>query len=317
MKMKQQIWASGAAVLAGAVMVSAQPPADTFYQLNGKNITVVNSVGSTVVKGKPFSATEEQHFLQVLGDGTRIETKQTTRLYRDGEGRVRSEDVTGGTKTQPGFEFGPITIVDPVANTRTAINPQTREKMTVPSSAPGRTMFVINTRDLVEGAAGNGTFTGTVRSMPLTGQKGKQALPAAEPKSGDIVVSNGGAKRQVTEQLTTVPIENLGMKNVNGVMARGERTVTVISAAEIGANRDIRVVNERWYSDDLQLLIKSTNTDPRFGDTTYELTGITLGEQSPSLFEIPADYTEATGGRGRGGAAPGGRGGGGGRGTTK
>jgi hypothetical protein len=62
-------------------------------------------------------------------------------------------------------------------------------------------------------------------------------------------------------------------------------------------------VTERWYSDDLQMLIKSTNTDPRFGDTTYQLTGISQGEQSPSLFQVPADYTEAAGGA-RGGGPP-------------
>lgn len=120
------------------------------------------------------------------------------------------------------------------------------------------------------------------------------------------------------------PMENLGTKNVNGVMARGERWTSVIPAAEIGANRDIRVVTERWYSDDLQLLIKSTNTDPRFGDTTYQLTGISQGEQSPSLFQVPADYTEAAGaggGRGARSGGPkekeGGPGARGGRGATK
>jgi hypothetical protein len=260
---------------ATAVMMSGQQPAtqdlarelERLYQLNARGVAATTV---SVVKGKPFAASEEQHFLQVLGDGTRIETRRVTRIYRDSEGRTRMEDATPGGQTQPGFEFGPITIIDPVTNTRTTINPQTRQKQTQPGGAL-RTMFVLNVGDV---SRTTGAFTGTVTTVPAA-PKGKQG-PAAAPG------------------------EDLGMKNVNGVMAHGERTVTVIPAAEIGANRDVKVVNERWYSDDLQLLIKSTNTDPRFGDTTYQLTGISQGEQSPSLFQAPADYTEVQGGRGRG-----------------
>jgi hypothetical protein len=35
----------------------------------------------------------------------------------------------------------------------------------------------------------------------------------------------------------------------------------------------------------------SRQSDPRFGETTYRLTNISRGEPSPSLFEIPSDFT--------------------------
>ena len=41
-----------------------------------------------VVRGKPFSATEERRSLQILQNGTRIENNQTNRLFRDSEGRL-------------------------------------------------------------------------------------------------------------------------------------------------------------------------------------------------------------------------------------
>jgi hypothetical protein len=50
-------------------------------------------------------------------------------------------------------------------------------------------------------------------------------------------------------------------------------------------------VNESWYSADLQMLVKSVNTDPRFGETTYRLTNIVRAMQNPALFQIPPDYT--------------------------
>jgi hypothetical protein len=89
--------------------------------------------------------------------------------------------------------------------------------------------------------------------------------------------------------------EDLGKQMVNGVMAKGSRVTITIPAGIIGNNHDIKVVNERWYSDDLQVLIKSTNTDPRFGVNVYELTDIKQTEPDISLFKPPSDYLLTTG----------------------
>jgi hypothetical protein len=61
----------------------------------------------------------------------------------------------------------------------------------------------------------------------------------------------------------------------------------------MGNDREFKVVNERWYSDDLQVLVKSTNTDPRFGVSTYELSSVTQAAANAALFVVPADYTLA------------------------
>jgi hypothetical protein len=89
--------------------------------------------------------------------------------------------------------------------------------------------------------------------------------------------------------------EALGLQALNGVTAHGERVTVTIPKGEIGNDRDIKVVNERWTSDDLQLLIKSSNSDPRYGDTSYELTGISLAAPDRALFQIPSDYTVTEG----------------------
>jgi hypothetical protein len=83
----------------------------------------------------------------------------------------------------------------------------------------------------------------------------------------------------------------LGDRDVNGVMATGTRKVRIIPAGAIGNDRDLQLVDETWFSSDLQLVIKSVNTDPRFGETTYQLTNISRGMQDPTLFQIPPDYT--------------------------
>jgi hypothetical protein len=86
--------------------------------------------------------------------------------------------------------------------------------------------------------------------------------------------------------------EELAEQMMGGVRAKGERITMTIPAGAFGNDRDIKVVNERWYSDDLQILLKSTNSDPRFGVTTYELANIVRGQPDPAVFMPPADYRE-------------------------
>jgi hypothetical protein len=68
---------------------------------------------------------------------------------------------------------------------------------------------------------------------------------------------------------------------------------------QIGNEKAIVVVSEHWYSADLQMVVKSTRNDPRFGETTYTVTSIQRTEPAASLFTVPADYTVQQGGMGR------------------
>ncbi|HSC28039.1 MAG TPA: hypothetical protein VLD67_12235, partial [Vicinamibacterales bacterium] len=85
--------------------------------------------------------------------------------------------------------------------------------------------------------------------------------------------------------------ENLGQQMVEGVLAEGTRTTTVIPAGAIGNEQAITIVSEQWFSPELQLLVATKHSDPRSGETTYRLTNIVRSEQDRSLFEVPPDYT--------------------------
>jgi len=89
----------------------------------------------------------------------------------------------------------------------------------------------------------------------------------------------------------TVKKEDLGTQTINGVAAQGTRYTRTIPAGQIGNDKPISIVNERWYSADLQVVVKSTRTDPRFGSTTYTLTNIQRQEPAATLFAVPSDYT--------------------------
>jgi hypothetical protein len=85
-------------------------------------------------------------------------------------------------------------------------------------------------------------------------------------------------------------VESLGKQLIEGVEADGTRTTVTIPAGEIGNERPIDIVEERWYSPELQTLVLSKRTDPMSGDMTYRLTNINRNEPVRSLFEVPSDY---------------------------
>lgn len=211
---------------------------------------VQEGFGNQVVKGKPFSATEERHSLQVLGDGTRIDNTQTNRLYRDSEGRTRVEEMNGM-----------VTIYDPSAGTSIELNPANKTAR----KGQGR-IFLGQNRTIVFNS-------GAVPADPLL------SWVNGQPSTANLQ----GVMAETTE--------NLPAQAVNGVMAQGIRTTMTIPKGQIGNNRDIKVMSERWFSNDLQMLVRSVNNDPRFGETSYQLTKIVQSEPDASLFQTPAGYS--------------------------
>jgi len=85
--------------------------------------------------------------------------------------------------------------------------------------------------------------------------------------------------------------EPLGKQSIEGIEADGTRKTVEIPAGEIGNERPIEIVFERWYSPELQVVVMTKHSDPRFGETTYRLTNINRSEPARELFEVPADYT--------------------------
>ena len=92
--------------------------------------------------------------------------------------------------------------------------------------------------------------------------------------------------------------ESLGTQSINGVNAEGTRVTHTIPVGRIGNDRPINIVVEQWYSPELQMVVKSTRSDPRFGTTTYTMTNVQRTEPAAALFTVPTDYTVKEGGSG-------------------
>jgi hypothetical protein len=68
-----------------------------------------------VITGAPYSATETVTRLQTLPNGNSISEKRQTLVYRDSQGRVRTEETITPPPSSGKTAFTRITITDPVA----------------------------------------------------------------------------------------------------------------------------------------------------------------------------------------------------------
>lgn len=129
------------------------------------------------------------------------------------------------------------------------------------------------------------------------------AIPAARVRPN---AATGNARS--ARFLASAKTEDLGTQVIQGVTAEGKRVTRVIPAGREGNEKEIDIVTETWYSPDLQVVVMSKTSDPRFGDSVYQLNSISRTEPDPALFTVPSDYTVTQGrpmrmGRGRGPAA--------------
>ncbi len=72
---------------------------------------------------------------------------------------------------------------------------------------------------------------------------------------------------------------------------QGTRVTLTVPPGELGNERPFDIVNEVWYSADLQAIVVSKHSDPRSGVESYRLVGITRSEPPTSLFKVPPEYT--------------------------
>lgn len=101
-----------------------------------------------------------------------------------------------------------------------------------------------------------------------------------------------GPVRAADNQTVTT---SLGTQMVGGVSAEGTRYTHTIPAGQMGNAKPIVIVSERWYSPDLQMIVMTKHSDPRTGETSFQMTNIVRQEPAASLFQVPADFAVTQG----------------------
>ena len=167
---------------------------------------------------------------------------------------------------------------------------RTRREMTLPAIGPWATSgntppHVVLLSDPV---AGTHYVLDTNRKVAIEGHKGGRGGPGDEASAGPWRGAKG--KNVVTT--------DLGTQTINGISAQGTRYTRTIPAGEIGNEKPIEVVTERWYSPELQINVMTKHSDPRNGETVTQLTEIQRQDPDASQFQVPAGYSIRQGRRG-------------------
>lgn len=253
--MRASLLAVASLVIAPAV-VSAQPlpgamPPPPFTPMEG-----LGAFERQTVRGAPYSAHTETEMVQTLADGNRISGHWTGFVARDAEGRVRRE--------QPLAAIGPllaapdaprlIVITDPVERATWFLDPESK----------------------------------TARRMEWLPEDHRGQAGGESPVS-----PIAGRHAPVDRPFGEVPApstESLGTRDIVGLRADGTRASYSIAAGQIGNERPLSIVSERWSSPELDVVLETRYTDPRLGETRFRITSLAKGDPDPALFAVPDGY---------------------------
>ena len=247
------------------------------------------SLGGKLVKGAPYSAQAVTESTQVLSDGNRIVNKSVASVYRDSEGRTRREQTIKaiGAMARGGEPAQTVFIHDPVAGTSYSLDPKT---MIARKLAPMR--FKVQGDAALKGDPATAIgYRETVKKVEVEpGHAEKYRIAIEGDAQLKRQLETGVAFGWLDKKNPSAKTEQLGKQNVNGVEAEGTRTTVTIPPGEIGNEQAIEITSERWFSPELQVIVKTRHFDPRFGENTYQLIDINRAEPARDLFEVPAGY---------------------------
>jgi hypothetical protein len=307
---------SASALLFSAVAVSQPrlappvppaPPEDTVFFLSnaaplpvfgGQQIDIVRGEGDVlgpIVKDKPYSARAITESTQTLADGNRIVQRNETRIFRDSQGRTRREQTLGGVGQwqTAGAPVTMITINDPVAGKSYVLDPVAR-------TARGIGPFKVVVGHAQAGSDGDVKVefeklwtAGVPAAAPVPGGEVTVVRTETRGQHEVRVFASGVAVSAPFAQATAGmdgPAEDLGEQVLEGLLVKGTRLTDTIPAGTVGNERAIDIVTERWYSEDIEAVVLHRFSDPRFGETVYQLVNVALGDPSADLFTVPEGY---------------------------
>jgi hypothetical protein len=204
---------------------------------------------------------------------------------RDSQGRTRREDP------------GSILINDSVASVTYRLNKENRSGI--------KTQLLKNT---VVTYDGNGlTYSVQLQDQAQAFAALQEQQARADEEKRLAEVTSSGLSQAAQEKIAAAggrgrggigeygnkneTQESLGSQMMEGVAVDGTRTTVVIPVGQIGNDRPIMIVTDRWYSPELHIYVMTRHTDPRSGESITKYTGIQRSEPDSALFQAPAGYT--------------------------
>jgi hypothetical protein len=218
----------------------------------------------TTIKNQPFSADVITQYDRVLENGNHIHRETRGRVFRDGQGRVRTETQFAGAD-----RLQHITIQDPVQRIVVHLDPRNK---------------VATIHHLSDVTSANAS-TAVGAKDNIAPSRAGNALMMTPPGSG---VSNVIPLQHADPSIRpSVRTEALGTRPMERTVATGTRTTRTI---DNGDGPAIVCVSEIWYAHDLQIVLLSETDDGQAGRSMMKLENLSRVEPSAQLFQIPTDY---------------------------
>lgn len=209
--------------------------------------------GTAPVVGMPYSGIGTTQSATLFLDGNRIVHTETTRFYRDSQGRTRVEHTflpINSTANSPPIALT-VTINDPMSGERYILLPQQKTADTLPWRSGG------------------------AMAPPI---------PAARISLPGLSFARGSSDADSK----AVP---LGEKLIEGIRVVGTQLEHTVAANVVGNQKPITVTVEQWFSPELGVVIQATHRSTIGSEITYQLEQIARAEPDAALFSVPPDYT--------------------------
>ncbi len=269
------------------VFIHAQGTVETFFQAGqGSGVgsgsgngtvrveTMTGMVGSIMGSlpnespGQPFSADTVDETDKFLADGNHIHRETHGKVFRDSQGRTRTE--TEIERFIPGSDpLLHITIIDPVEGRFIVLDPQNKTAMVNFFEKHWANPEPVTSKP----AAKPGLSTSATASH----------APGLSAVAGQTQGGQSNMNKRSVEELGTMAIE--------GFTATGVRFHNTTAAGAMGNDKPMTSTNERWYSSDLKMALLTISESPESGKHVRKLLNIHTGDPDPLLFQAPADFT--------------------------
>jgi hypothetical protein len=240
-----------------------------------------NPLTGPSVRGAPFTADATTVVRWTLRDGTRIDRTSSARYYRDGLGRVRVEQPVKNDES-----LNQAISRWSCRDLQVRRGGEAHVRITIAPTPGDGSVYTLDTstgtterqeRKMVSVTLGGDEHF----SLPLGGP---QFLIFHRPERANEL------RRDRPETTDDVKEESLGGRRIAGVSAIGRRVTLTIPAGRVGNEQPIGIVDERWESPELEIVVHALSVDPRFGVIEYRLANIRRTEPDPTLFVVPDGY---------------------------
>ncbi|HET9282086.1 MAG TPA: hypothetical protein VFR24_09005 [Candidatus Angelobacter sp.] len=214
--------------------------------------TLSGGINLRSIAGVPFSADVVRQSTQLQPDGSRALVETHGKMFRDSQGRTRTETELASGAGSVTRHF--TTIFDPVQRTSIVLNVE----------AKTATVFYLHL-------------------PPASAPSAKQLKLVAAAQAAQ-------ARKNSLARSTSDGPEDLGTMTLEGFSVIGTRSAHPLKAGT-AADKAQTAFTESWFSPELNIELLSITQLPQALTETTRLINIAPGEPDSNLFQAPVDYT--------------------------